>query len=43
MREPQQGGVVADRYRIDAPLSRGVMGLVCATTHMVTDQRLALK
>jgi serine/threonine-protein kinase len=39
----QAGSVVAERYRIDALLGEGGMGVVYAATHTVTGKRLALK
>jgi serine/threonine protein kinase len=40
---PFVGTVVADKYRIDAILGAGGMGVVFAATHRVTERRVALK
>src|SRR5687767_10122743 len=37
------GDVLAGRYRLDAVLGRGGMGVVWAATNTLTDQRVALK
>jgi eukaryotic-like serine/threonine-protein kinase len=40
---PRLGEIVGDRYRIDAHLGQGGMGLVFAATHTLTERPVALK
>jgi serine/threonine protein kinase len=40
---PQPGKIVAEKYRIDAPIAQGGMGAVYAATHIVSGKRVALK
>jgi serine/threonine-protein kinase len=39
----QPGHVLAGKYRVERIVGTGAMGVVVAATHMVLDQRIALK
>jgi len=40
---PQEGDVVAGKYRVERVVGEGAMGIVYAAHHLVLDQRVALK
>ena len=40
---PEPGHVVAGKYRVERVLGSGGMGVVVAATHLVLDQRVAIK
>ncbi len=37
------GSVIAERYRVDGIIGEGGMGVVCMATHLVLNQRVAIK
>ena len=41
--EPEEGGVIAGKYQLVAPLARGGMGMVWTARHVTLGSRLAVK